>query len=36
MKKLAVLFGGKSEEHNVSVVSGTSIISNLDKEKYKI
>lgn len=36
MKTLAVLFGGKSEEHNVSVVSGTSIISNLDKEKYKV
>lgn len=36
MKKLAVLFGGKSEEHNVSVVSGTSIITNLNKEKYII
>ena len=36
MIKLAVLFGGKSTEHNISVVSGTSIISNLDKEKYEI
>lgn len=36
MIKLAVLFGGKSSEHNVSVVSGTSIISNLDKGKYDI
>ena len=36
MIKLAVLFGGKSSEHNVSVVSGTSIISNLNKDKYEI
>ncbi|MBQ7031772.1 MAG: D-alanine--D-alanine ligase [Bacilli bacterium] len=34
--KIAVIFGGKSTEHNVSVVSGTSIIANLDKEKYEI
>ena len=36
MIKLAVMFGGKSTEHNVSVVSGTSVIYNLNKEKYKI
>ena len=34
MIKLAVLFGGKSTEHNISVVSATSIISALDKSKY--
>lgn len=34
--KLAVIFGGKSSEHNVSVVSGTSVISHLDKTKYEI
>lgn len=34
--KIAVLFGGVSTEHNVSVVSGTSVISNLDKNKYDI
>ncbi|MBE6157063.1 MAG: D-alanine--D-alanine ligase [Firmicutes bacterium] len=34
--KLAVIFGGKSTEHNISIVSATSIISNLDKGKYKI
>ena len=34
--KVAVLFGGASTEHNVSVVSGTSVISNLDKNKYDI
>lgn len=36
MIKLAVIFGGKSSEHTVSIVSGTSIISNLDKKKYQI
>ena len=34
--KIAIMFGGKSPEHNVSIVSATSIISNLDKKKYKI
>lgn len=34
--KLAVIFGGQSTEHNVSVVSGTSVLKNLDKEKYEI
>ncbi len=34
--KLAVIFGGTSTEHDVSIVSGTSVISNLDKSKYEI
>lgn len=34
--KLAVIFGGISTEHDVSVVSGTSVIQNLNKEKYDI
>lgn len=34
--KLAVIFGGTSTEHDVSVVSGTSVLKNLDKEKYEI
>lgn len=34
--KLGVLFGGTSTEHDVSIVSGTSVISNLNKEKYEI
>lgn len=36
MIKLAILFGGKSTEHNISVVSATSVISFLDKSKYII
>ena len=34
--KLGVIFGGVSSEHDISKVSGTSIISNLNKEKYDI
>lgn len=34
--KLGVIFGGTSTEHDVSVVSGTSVIKNLNKEKYDI
>lgn len=34
--KLAIIFGGKSMEHSVSIVSGTSVIANLDKNKYDI
>lgn len=34
--KVGVIFGGKSSEHDVSKVSGTSVISNLDKRKYEI
>ena len=35
-KKIGVIFGGMSTEHGVSVVSGTSVIKNLNKEKYEI
>ena len=34
--KIAVIFGGISTEHHVSNVSGTSVIKNLNKEKYEI
>lgn len=35
-KKIAVLFGGCSSEHEVSRVSAYSVIRNLPKEKYEI
>lgn len=35
-KRLGVIFGGTSTEHEVSIVSGTSVIKNLNKEKYDI
>jgi len=34
--KLAVVFGGISTEHDVSIVSGISVMKNLNKEKYEI
>ena len=34
--KVGVIFGGISSEHDVSKVSGSSVITNLDKEKYDI
>ena len=34
--KTGIIFGGVSTEHNVSIVSGTSVIKNLNKDKYQI
>lgn len=34
--KIGILFGGSTNEHEVSVVSASSIIKNIDKEKYEI
>lgn len=34
--RVAVLFGGKSGEHEVSIVSAASVIQHLDKSKYDI
>ena len=33
--KLIVLMGGKSPEHEVSVISGTEVVNNLDENKYE-
>lgn len=35
-KDLCVIFGGQSPEHEISRMSVTSIINNLDREKYEI
>ena len=34
--KVGVIFGGMSTEHDVSIVSGTSVSKNLDRSKYEI
>ncbi|MDP2208165.1 MAG: D-alanine--D-alanine ligase family protein [Bacteroidota bacterium] len=34
--KIGVLFGGRSAEHEVSLVSATSVINALDKKKYDV
>lgn len=36
MKKICVLFGGMSPEHDISQISATSVLNNLDKSKYDI
>ena len=35
-KKLAILFGGQSTEHEVSRASATSVLKNIDQTKYDI
>ena len=35
-KRVAILFGGKSAEHEVSVQSASNIIEAIDKEKYEL
>lgn len=34
--KIAVLMGGKSSEHEISILSGNEVVKNLDKNKYDI
>ena len=35
-KNVLVLFGGRSSEHEVSCVSATTVISNMDREAYEV
>ncbi|QCX34584.1 D-alanine--D-alanine ligase [Caloramator sp. E03] len=35
-KKVAVIFGGRSVEHEVSVITGIQVIENIDKNKYDV
>lgn len=35
-KKIVVLMGGKSSEHEVSILSGTNVVKSLDPKKYEI
>lgn len=35
MLKLAVIYGGMSTEHDVSMVSGKNVIDNLDRKNMK-
>lgn len=36
MKKIALIFGGQSTEHDVSKVSGQFVSASIDKEKYEV
>lgn len=35
-KKVAIIFGGRSVEHEVSVITGLQVIENIDKDKYDV
>ena len=35
-KNIAVIFGGRSSEHEVSCVSAATVIRSLDEEKYNV
>jgi D-alanine-D-alanine ligase len=35
-KNVAVIFGGRSVEHDVSIVTGLQLIENVNKEKYNV
>ncbi len=35
MKKVGIVFGGKSPEHSVSVISAKAVYKNIDKNRYK-
>ena len=36
MKNLAIFYGGKSAEHDISIITAIQVMNNLDKKKYKI
>lgn len=36
MKKVGVIFGGRSVEHEVSVITGMQVMENIDKKKYEV
>lgn len=36
MLNVAVIFGGKSVEHDVSIITGRQVLNNIDKKKYKV
>ena len=33
-KKVALIFGGRSMEHDVSIITAQQILSNIDRSKY--
>jgi D-alanine-D-alanine ligase len=36
MENIAIFYGGKSVEHEVSIITALQVIENIDKEKYKV
>ena len=36
MKNLAIFYGGKSVEHDISIITAINLLSNVDKKKYNV
>ena len=36
MQTVGIIYGGKSSEHEVSLVSATSVVRNINREKFNI
>ena len=36
MKNLAIFYGAKSSEHDISIITALQVMNNLNKEKYNI
>lgn len=36
MKRIGIIFGGRSGEHEVSLLSATSVIEAFDREKFQV
>lgn len=36
LQNIAVIFGGKSVEHDISIITGLQVLMNLDREKYNV
>ena len=36
MKNVAIIYGGPSSEHDISIQSGKNILKNIDKKKYNV
>lgn len=34
--KIGIVFGGKSPEHNISLLSANNVVANIDREKYEV
>ena len=35
-EKVLVIFGGKSAEHDISIITGLQTLKNIDREKYDV
>ena len=36
MRRLAIIFGGQSSEHEISIISATNVSKQVDTDKYEL